>query len=135
MRKSFPKSLPSLSLRIDLDPRGRISPGKIQLLENIRSRGSMSAAGRAMNMSYRRAWLLVDEMNRICGQAVVETQEGGKGGGGTKLTPFGLTLVARYRKIEWSVEIAARKELRALRSAKARFNDSEMAAGAPYIDG
>jgi len=134
MRKSFPKSLPSLSLRIDLDRRGRISPGKIQLLENIRSRGSMSAAGRAMNMSYRRAWLLVDEMNRICGQAVVETQEGGKGGGGTKLTPFGLTLVARYRKIEWSVEIAARKELRALRADLGK-DDSEMAAGAPYIDG
>ena len=116
MRKSFPKSLPSLSLRIDLDPRGQISPGKIQLLENIRSRGSMSAAGRAMNMSYRPAWLLVDEMNRICGQAVVETQEGGKRGGGAELTSMGLSLVTRYRKIEWSVEIAARKESRALRA-------------------
>ena len=114
MRKSFPKSLPSLSLRIDLGTRKRIGPGKIQLLENIRACGSISAAGRAMNMSYRRAWLLVDEMNRICGQAVVETQEGGKGGGGTKLTPFGLTLVARYQKIQRSVERAVRKDLRAL---------------------
>ena len=116
MPKASPRSLPSLSLRIDLDPRGRISPGKIQLLENIRSRGSMSAAGRAMNMSYRRAWLFVDEINRICGQAVVETQEGGKRGGGAELTSMGLSLVTRYRKIEWSVEIAARKELRALRA-------------------
>ena len=94
----------------------------------------MSAAGRAMNMSYRRAWLLVDEMNRICGQPVVETHAGGKHGGGAKLTPFGLSLVARYRKIEWSVEIAARKELRALRADLGK-DDSEMAAGAPSIDG
>jgi len=53
MRKSSPRSLPTLSLRIDLDPEGRIGPGKVQLLENIRSCGSISAAGRAMNMSYR----------------------------------------------------------------------------------
>ena len=80
MRKSSLKSLPSLSLRIDLGTRKRIGPGKIQLLENIRACGSISAAGRAMNMSYRRAWLLVNEMNRMCGQAVVETREGGKHG-------------------------------------------------------
>ena len=114
MRKSSPTSLPSLSLRIDLGTQGRIGPGKIQLLENIRSCGSISAAGRAMNMSYRRAWLLVDEINRICGHAAVETQEGGKGGGGTKLTPFGLTLVARYQNIQCSVEKAVREDLRAL---------------------
>ena len=93
----------------------------------------MSAAGRAMNMSYRRAWLFVDEINRICGQAVVETQEGGKRGGGAELTSMGLSLVTRYRKIEWSVEIAARKELRALRADLGK-DDSEMAAGAPSID-
>jgi hypothetical protein len=64
MRISSPRSFPSLSLRIDLSPEGRIGPGKIQLLENIRSCGSISAAGRAMNMSYKRAWDLVDEINR-----------------------------------------------------------------------
>jgi molybdate transport system regulatory protein len=115
MRKSSPKSLPFLSLRVDFD-NGRIGPGKIQLLETIHSCSSISAAGRAMNMSYRRAWLLVDEINRICGRAPVETQEGGKHGGGSALTPFGRTLVARYRKIEQSVESAARKELLALRA-------------------
>ena len=114
MRKSSRAPLPSLSLRVDFGTQGRIGPGKIQLLENIRSCGSISAAGRAMNMSYRRAWLLVDEINRICGRDAVETQEGGKGGGGTKLTPFGLTLVARYQKIQRSVERAVRKDLRAL---------------------
>src|SRR5271155_3308252 len=64
MQKSS-ASLPSLSLRIDLDTRGRIGPGKIQLLENIRAYGSISAAGRAMSMSYKRAWDLVNEINRI----------------------------------------------------------------------
>jgi molybdate transport system regulatory protein len=116
MRKSSPTLRPSLSLRIYLDAQGHIGHGKIELLENISSCGSISAAGRAMNMSYRRAWLLVDEIKRICGHAAVETQEGGKGGGGAKLTPFGLSLVARYRKIEHSVERAVRKELLALQA-------------------
>jgi len=116
MRKSATTSLPSLSVRIDLDEVGRIGPGKILLLEQIQSHGSISAAGRAMNMSYKRAWDLVDEINRICKRAAVERQAGGKNGGGAVLTPFGLSLVARYRKIERSAESAARKELRALRA-------------------
>ena len=69
-----------------------------------------------MNMSYKRAWVLVDEINHICRRAAVERQAGGKHGGGATLTPFGLSLVTRYRKIERSVESAARKELRALRA-------------------
>ena len=108
--------IPSLILRIYLDAEGHIGHGKIELLENIRSCGSISAAGRAMNMSYRHAWVLVDQMNRSCARAVVETQEGGKHGGGAVLTPFGLSLVARYRKIQHSVETAARKELLALQA-------------------
>ena len=114
MQKSKP--LPSLSVRIDLDREGRIGPGKIQLLEHIRECGSISAAGRAMDMSYKRAWDLVDEINRICRQSAVERQTGGKNGGGAVLTPLGLSLVARYRKIEREAEKAARKELQALRN-------------------
>ena len=113
MQKS--KSLPSLSVRIDLDPEGRIGPGKIALLENIDKNGSISAAGRAMDMSYKRAWDLVDEINRICRQAAVERQTGGKNGGGAVLTEFGISLVTRYRKIERDAASAARKELQALR--------------------
>jgi molybdate transport system regulatory protein len=114
MRKSSTTSLPSLSIRIDLedlDTEARIGPGKIQLLESIQACGSISAAGRAMDMSYMRAWVLVDEINRICRRAAVERQVGGKNGGGAMLTPFGLSLVERYRKIQRSVESAARKEL------------------------
>jgi len=116
MQKSGNRSLPSLSVRIDLDAEGRIGPGKIQLLEKIREFGSISAAGRAMDMSYKRAWDLVDEINRICRQAAVERQTGGRNGGGAMLTPFGISLVARYRKIERDAASAVRKELQALRT-------------------
>jgi len=120
MAKSSAKSLPSLSVRIDLAPEGRIGPGKIQLLEQIHEHGSISAAGRAMEMSYKRAWDLVDEINRICRQSAVEPQTGGKNGGGAVLTPFGITLVKRYRKIERDAAGAVRRELQALRGEIAR---------------
>jgi molybdate transport system regulatory protein len=116
MSKPSVRSLPSLSVRIDLDSEGRIGPGKIQLLENIQSCGSISAAGRAMDMSYKRAWDLVDEINRICRHPAVERQTGGKNGGGAVLTPLGMSLVARYRKIERDAASAVRKELLALRT-------------------
>ncbi|EAQ35184.1 Transcriptional regulatory protein, LysR [Nitrobacter sp. Nb-311A] len=116
MQASSNRSVPSLSLRIDLDPKGRIGPGKIQLLESIQTCGSISAAGRAMDMSYKRAWDLVDEINRICRQAAVARQTGGKNGGGAVLTPFGVSLVARYRKIERDAASAVHKELEALRN-------------------
>jgi molybdate transport system regulatory protein len=116
MSRASAKPLPQLSVRIDLDAEDRIGPGKIQLLEKIQQFGSISAAGRVMDMSYKRAWDLVDEINRICGHAVVEPQAGGKHGGGAMLTPLGTALVARYRKIEREAARAVRKELAALRS-------------------
>ncbi|MBV5271087.1 MAG: winged helix-turn-helix domain-containing protein [Afipia sp.] len=116
MGKSTAKALPSLSVRIDLDTGGRIGPGKIQLLENIHACGSISAAGRAMDMSYKRAWDLVDEINRICGRAAVERQTGGKHGGGATLTPFGMSLIERYRRIERLAADAVHKDLAGLRS-------------------
>ena len=124
MPKSVARPLPSLSVRIDLDTEGRIGPGKIQLLENIHACGSISAAGRAMDMSYKRAWDLVDEINRICRQAAVERQTGGKNGGGAVLTPFGISLVARYRKIERDAASAVRKDLQALRTDIGRAKKS-----------
>lgn len=111
----MPKSpLPSLRLRIDLAPQRRIGPGKIALLEQIAACGSIAAAGRALDMSYKRAWELVDEVNRICGQAAVERQTGGRNGGGAMLTPFGTSLVNRYRAIEKAAARAAQRQLEAL---------------------
>lgn len=124
MSRASAKSLPQLSVRIDLDSEDRIGPGKIELLEQIREHGSISAAGRVMDMSYKRAWDLVDEINRICGQVAVEPQTGGKNGGGAMLTRFGKGLVARYRKIERDAARAVRKELEALRNDIARSRKS-----------
>jgi molybdate transport system regulatory protein len=116
MRNPSTASLPSLSIRLDLDADCRIGPGKIQLLELIDAHGSISAAGRAMQMTYKQAWHLVDEVNRVCRRAAVERRIGGKNGGGAILTPFGHSLVARYRQIERSAESAAQKELFSLRA-------------------
>lgn len=106
-----------LSLRIDLDADRRIGPGKIQLLEHIGSTGSISAAGRAMDMSYRRAWLLVDALNRMFREPVVSTKLGGKAGGGAELTPFGQALVERYRTMERCAHAALGPDLAALEAA------------------
>jgi molybdate transport system regulatory protein len=106
--------MPSLSLRIHLDPEGRIGPGKVELLEKIAAFGSIAAAGRAMGMSYRRAWELVEELNAIFGKPVVERQVGGKQGGGAKLTTLGLALISRYRAVEKAAAEVAKAHLAAL---------------------
>jgi molybdate transport system regulatory protein len=102
-----------LSLRIDL-PQGRIGPGKIDLLEAIDREGSISAAGRALGMSYKRAWDLVDAMNKLLGVAVVQASTGGLRGGGATLTDAGRNLVADYRAIERAAQRAAEPRLLAL---------------------
>ena len=106
----------SLSLRIQLDPEGRIGPGKIALLENIATHGSISAAGRAMEMSYRRAWELVEELNVLFGKPVVERQVGGRNGGGARLTPLGEALILRFRAVEQAATEAAATHLAALQA-------------------
>jgi molybdate transport system regulatory protein len=104
----------SLTLRINLDPEGRIGPGKIELLERIATFGSIAAAGRSMDMSYRRAWELVEELNTIFGKPVVERQIGGKHGGGAKLTVLGLALISRFRAIERAATEVAQGHIAAL---------------------
>lgn len=106
----------SLTLRIQLDPEGRIGPGKIALLENIVAHGSISAAGRAMEMSYRRAWELVEEMNILFGKPVVERQVGGRNGGGARLTALGEALIQRFRAVEQAATAAAADHLAALQA-------------------
>ena len=103
-----------LTLRIDFDEGRALGPGKVRLLELVGETGSISAAGRAMGMSYRRAWLLVDALNRMFRQPVVEARGGGAGGGGASLTPAGAALVARYRAMEAAAAGALDQGLRAL---------------------
>ena len=108
--------MPSLSLRINLDPNGRVGPGKIELLEQIATFGSISAAARKMEMSYKHAWDLVEELNRIFGKQLVAAQTGGKRGGGAQLTPIGLAVVSRFRAIERAATAAAEQHMAALQA-------------------
>jgi len=84
-----------------------MGPGKAALLEAIAAHGSISAAGRALGMSYRRAWLLVDSMNRCWSTPLVSTTHGGPRGGGAALTALGATVVERYRALEAALDRTA----------------------------
>jgi molybdate transport system regulatory protein len=106
--------VPSLSLRINLDPDGRIGPGKVQLLETIAELGSISAAARRMNMSYKHAWDLIEETNRIFGTPVLETQKGGRTGGGARLSETGRAVIEHYRAVEKAALDAAGDHMAAL---------------------
>ncbi|AVH42786.1 MULTISPECIES: winged helix-turn-helix domain-containing protein [Agrobacterium] len=98
-------------LRIDFPPGERLGHGKIELMELIVETGSISAAGRAMDMSYRRAWLLVDALNHMFRQPVIESQRGGKQGGGAALTAFGTEVLERYRGMEKRMNEALRADI------------------------
>ena len=106
-----------LTIRVDFGPFGYLGPGKINLMEFISKHGSISAAGKEMGMSYRRAWLLVDEINGIFREPLVEKQMGGSGGGGARLTRLGRDVVSRYRAIEGAAATASAADLRALKGS------------------
>jgi len=90
-----------LFLRIDFDAETRLGPGKIRLLELIGETGSISQAARRMdNMSYRRAWRLIEGLNAMFAEPLVTTKLGGSGGGGAEITPLGVDLIRRYREFE-----------------------------------
>ena len=94
-----------------------MGPGKVRLLEELAELGSISAAGRAMGMSYRRAWELIADLNAMFAQPLVAAKAGGRHGGGAALTPFGAALVREYRAIEALAEEAAGEHLAALEAA------------------
>ncbi|PKO63227.1 MAG: LysR family transcriptional regulator [Betaproteobacteria bacterium HGW-Betaproteobacteria-17] len=102
---------PHLSFRLILGDDIALGPGKVQLLEAIRDTGSIAAAGRSMNMSYKRAWHLVDTMNRCFKSPLVEASKGGAHGGGAALTPLALEVIALYRRLEIRARKAAAPEM------------------------
>ena len=111
--------MPRLTLRIDFDTDRAIGPGKIKLLELIDKHGSISEAGRQMDMSYRRAWLLVDNLNRSFRVPVVASQAGGQHGGGASLTELGHAVVQHYRAVECAAQKAGSAHIEALSAALA----------------
>lgn len=108
--------MPHLSIRIDFDDEGRLGPGKVMLLERIAQEGSISAAGRSMSMSYKRAWELVSEINRSFDEPLVTAQTGGRAGGGATLTERGQELIRHYRAIERKALTATATHLKALQA-------------------
>ena len=110
-------------LRIVLEPDIAIGPGKADLLEGIRKTGSIAGAGRAMGMSYKRAWYLVETMNRCFKHPLVEASKGGRTGGGARLTGLGQEVLARYRRMEALTVEAVEPEIAALRVFVANRSD------------
>jgi len=112
---SDPHQSARLRLRVVFGPEIVLGPGKADLLEGIRETGSISAAGRRMKMSYKRAWDLLDALNRYFSQPVIHTSKGGSGGGGASLTPWGEEVLALYRRIEARSAEAVAAEIEQLR--------------------
>jgi molybdate transport system regulatory protein len=110
------RSRPMIAVRLflKLDAETRIGHGKVSLLEAIAATGSISGAGRELGMTYRRAWELVDHLNKAFGRPLVAGQSGGAGGGGAQLTDLGREVVARYRAILAATEAAAAPHVDAL---------------------
>ena len=112
----MPKIVPKIRfrLRIFLGDDIAVGPGKVDLLEAIGETGSITAAAKSLGMSYRRAWLLVDTMNRCFATPVVTAEAGGASGGRTRLTGTGAEVVRRYRRMEAGAAKAGANDLAAL---------------------
>lgn len=104
-----------LFLRVNLGPAVALGPGKAALLEGIAETGSISAAGRALGMSYKRAWTLIEALNDCFTEPLVAAAKGGRGGGGAHLTPLGEQVLSAYRRMERASRKAIERELAQLR--------------------
>ncbi|MGQ4273603.1 winged helix-turn-helix domain-containing protein [Terrihabitans sp. B22-R8] len=118
-----------LQIRLYFDDGSWMGPGKAALLEAIAEHGSISAAGRAMNMSYKRAWDLVAEMNRIFGAPVALGHLGGRSGGGAELTPLGRDVLAHFRAMELAAAKAASLHMQSLEQMRRTPNDTHPEKG------
>ena len=114
-----PPALPQLQIRIHLGGKARFGPGKAQLLQAIRDTGSIARAGQSMAMSYKRAWLLVEEMNRLFAAPLVVSTRGGTKGGGAELTETGTLILHHYRSVEGTSRDSAAANLATINAALA----------------
>lgn len=110
----MPSDTPRIKLRLEYDAPLVLGPGKLQLLTLIERLGSISAAGREMGMSYKRAWLLVEEMNAAFANPVVDSNRGGPGGGGATVTATGQEVMRRFRALETLLADQGASDLAAL---------------------
>lgn len=118
MRRSNQKT--KVILRLELPGGGIVGPGKADLLERVDRLGSISEAARDMHMSYAQAWKLVETMNQTFGRPVVHTQQGGRKGGGAKLTPTGRKILQCYRSIQQSAAKRVGREVRRIERLASR---------------
>lgn len=116
---------PRLRLRLLFGDNAMLGPGKADLLDAIAATGSIAAAGRAMGMSYKRAWSLVEEMNAAFKLPLVQTARGGSAGGGAQLSPTGVQVVALYRQLMDRLAIAGAAEISALQDMLVDMSDGK----------
>ena len=107
---------PELFIRLYLAPEAMIGPGKAALLEGIARTGSIAAAGRAMGMSYKRAWSLAEALNAMFTEPLITSTRGGPGGGGAGLTPAGEAVLAAFRSIEAEAAAATAPQVARLKA-------------------
>ncbi|MGH0031337.1 MAG: winged helix-turn-helix domain-containing protein [Myxococcota bacterium] len=109
-----------IRLGIDLQEGGpKLGRGKVRLLAAIREHGSISGAARSMGMSYRHAWILLDELNRAFEEPVIVSTMGGPHGGGARLTPWGEELIERFGAMQRDAEAALAEHIEALEARAA----------------
>lgn len=115
MKKHEPNSeLILVRPRIYINDNISLGPGKIDLLRAIEGFHSLSAAAKDLGIPYKRAWLLIDTLNKGVGKPVVVTSTGGSKGGGTVLTPLGKSLLEWYDKTETKLNEQSQKDLQEL---------------------
>ena len=115
-KSAAPRTRPDVRFRMRICTGDTVAlgPGKVALLEAVHEHGSISAAARSLGMSYRRAWLLIDELNRSLKSPATVSEQGGHSGGGCALTPVGENIVRLYREVEAQAEAACVTQIAAL---------------------
>ena len=115
-----PRPVAKFRIRVTTGDVIAIGPGKIALLEAIAATGSITSAAKSLKMSYRRAWLLIDELNHALKKPAVDTAQGGQSGGGTVITPTGRELIELYKRIETTAARACEEDLKRVLALVAR---------------